>query len=219
MLRELRHLSGLSEALPEIHCTIVRTIYTSLSITLFFLLPATTAWAEAVGDDPDEEAEGSDDDLFVGDESEDDLVGDEGGDEGGDEYVEDEFDDPLPSDDEGAGRARDETGESDGGRLSSRWFWAGLALTVLSGGASVATGVTALRLNREYLVDQGDELLRQRGMEIQLVTNVLFGLAGGFALASTLLAIFTDWSSLRRSPPENESLRSLDAALLLATRH
>jgi hypothetical protein len=84
-------------------------------------------------------------------------------------------------------------------RLSSRWFWSGLLLAALSGGAAVGTGLTTLRLHDAYLADRTDPLLRRRGMELELATNVLLGVTGGLALATLVFAIVAEWPPRRRS--------------------
>jgi tetratricopeptide (TPR) repeat protein len=96
------------------------------------------------------------------------------------------------------------------------WFWATLALAVAAGGAAAATGYFALAREQElddYLDDveagavtgSRNELeaqrldLRDRTLEMALVTDVLLGVTGAAALSCLVLAFFT-----RFRPPESE---------------
>lgn len=87
--------------------------------------------------------------------------------------------------------------------ISPRWFWASLALGLGLGVGAGVTGGYALSLNQLYLEDRSDPLLRERGMALQLATNVMVGVAGGMALVALLTGIFTDWSP-RPRPEEDE---------------
>ena len=88
-------------------------------------------------------------------------------------------------------------------RLDSRWFWSAFALTALSGVGLAITGAMTINAHDQYMAEQTDQLLRDRGMSLQLTTNVLIGITGGFALITALLAIFTDWNP-ETSQPERE---------------
>lgn len=89
-------------------------------------------------------------------------------------------------------------------RISSRWFWTTLALGLGLGAGAAVTGAYVLGLNRQYLEDPSDRLLRERGVSLQLSTNILLGAAAGMALISAVLAIFTDWASLRSRPDDED---------------
>ncbi len=154
--------------------------------------------ASPKAEEAEEEEEGTDEDLFDDDGF----------------YAVDEVDDDDPPDrdledeeeeewleDEGAGGE----GGSGRGRLSPSWFFASLGLTLVAGAGAIVTGALTLRLNELYFDDQDDWLLRERGMGLQLATNVLIGVTGAFALATLLFGIFTDWSRGRDHDDERAS--------------
>ncbi len=128
------------------------------------------------------------------------------------------------------GESSESGGEAPSGRrgISPRWFWASLAVGLGLGVGAAITGGYALSLNAQYLEDPADPLLRERGVSLQLATNVLLGAAGGVAAVALLLGIFTDWSSLRpdRDEPDDDAmftylggpLRAVDSDQLLAQR-
>ncbi len=115
------------------------------------------------------------------------------------------FRDSFPDDDEGEDdtaldRPRDDDDRerrspSERRRLTQRWFWSAFSFGLAAGVGAAVAGALTLSLNEQYLAEQRDPLLRDRGMAMQLATNIFIGVAGGFALIATLFAIFTDWGA------------------------
>lgn len=67
-------------------------------------------------------------------------------------------------------------------------------LFAVAGGVTIWSGVDTLALNDRYL-EELDDSAREPGMAAQDRTNVLIGVTIGGAIATTLVAIFTDWGS------------------------
>lgn len=83
-------------------------------------------------------------------------------------------------------------------------------LFAVAGGVTIWSGVDTLSLNDRYL-EEGDDSAREPGMAAQDRTNVLIGVTIGGAIATTLVAIFTDWGS----SPRTSGIRYRDRTLTL----
>lgn len=72
------------------------------------------------------------------------------------------------------------------------FFGVTAGLFLASAGVTIWSGVDTLDLHQKWL-DHGEDSVRQEGLDAQLRTNVMFGVMGGGAVATTLVGIFTDW--------------------------
>jgi len=190
------------------------------SLTLIALFTCVIAPASALAEqDEDEDAH----EVPVGefDEAEESLderaddLGEDLGEPGIDEGAEalDEAGRDGDGDDEQAVAAGevDEAGSSGRSirRLSPSYFWGTVVVGLGLGVASAVTGGITVSINRRYLDEQDDELLRQRGMSLQLATNLLAITAGVAALTAGVLAFFTDWSGRVRAAEDLEAVASV----------
>jgi hypothetical protein len=174
-------------------------------VLAFALVLPSISWAEQSSltgrnsvKEQEDPAEGEDDELL------DDIVGVEEEDDDRPRRRAREEDDDT---DEPSWMDDDRDDHRDGGRrgrLSPSWFYASLGMTLAVGAGTLITGVLALRLNRLYLEEQSDWLLRERGMGLQTTTNIFIGVTSAFALATVLLGIFTDWSGGRDSADDDD---------------
>lgn len=89
-------------------------------------------------------------------------------------------------------------------------FGVTVGLFAVAGGVTIWSGVDTLSLNDRYL-EEGDDAAREPGMAAQDRTNVLIGVTIGGAIATTLVAIFTDWGS----SPRTSGIRYRDRTLTL----
>ncbi len=88
---------------------------------------------------------------------------------------------------------------ADGGGISPAWFWVGIGLTTIGLGSSVASGVDTLH-QHEVFAGHPTSTAQHDGQSAQLRTNVLFGVTGALALATTALGIFAvRWGDGKKS--------------------
>jgi tetratricopeptide (TPR) repeat protein len=115
---------------------------------------------------------------------------------------------PPGSDDRPAGGGRGI------GRLHHAFFWSGLGLTLTSSILLVVYGVELLQKSEEYAnLEEGDpreEELLEEGRTLESAVTALWIATGVLAGATVVVAVFTDWSRLRRRRPD-----AGDAALRL----
>jgi hypothetical protein len=83
-------------------------------------------------------------------------------------------------------------GAHEGGGLPSFVFIAAAVLTAGAGAALIWSGVDTLSGVDEYERLRTPELLAE-GQSKETRTNVLIGVTGALAIATVVLAIFTDW--------------------------
>jgi hypothetical protein len=79
--------------------------------------------------------------------------------------------------------------------ISSAWFWVGIGVTAVLGGAAIASALDTQSKHEQFRSSPTPDL-RDDGTNAQLRTNLLAGGAGFAAVASTVLAVFfVGWSS------------------------
>jgi hypothetical protein len=74
-------------------------------------------------------------------------------------------------------------------KLSPTWFWVGIGLTTIVGGASLASGVDTLHQHQVFAANPS-AAGQQDGRAAQLRTNVLFGVTAALAVATAGVGIF-----------------------------
>ncbi|MFH2006346.1 MAG: tetratricopeptide repeat protein [bacterium] len=84
------------------------------------------------------------------------------------------------------------------GRLHVAYVSAAAVLTLAAGLALVGTGVKTKSLDDEYAASGGDPDIKALGERYKTATNVLIGVTSIAAVTTVLLAIFTDWSLLKK---------------------
>jgi hypothetical protein len=85
--------------------------------------------------------------------------------------------------------------DSSGSGISPVWFWVGLGVTAVLGGAAVGSAVDTRSKHDDFKLTPTNEL-QQQGLDAQLRTNLLAGSAGFAALATGLLGVvFVRWTS------------------------
>ncbi len=90
--------------------------------------------------------------------------------------------------------------------LTPAFFFAGAALSLVSGGLAVASGLDTVSKRDAFLEDATDENL-QRGFSAQSRTNVAIGVTAGVAVITTVIGLFfTDWGG--RSSPASTARRA-----------
>lgn len=87
-------------------------------------------------------------------------------------------------------------------RLSPAYFWSGVSVTALLGGATVWAGLSTLRRNDRY--EQAPTKAKHHlAANRQKLTNGLIGLTAASALTTSILAIFTRWRGVERDRRAN----------------
>jgi hypothetical protein len=82
--------------------------------------------------------------------------------------------------------------------LSPGWFGAGLALTALAGGGTLASGLQTLAIHDDFALTP-TQTLADRGRAAETRTYVLGGVTGAFGLATILVgALAVDWGGPAR---------------------
>lgn len=84
-------------------------------------------------------------------------------------------------------------------RISPAWFTVGAAATAGLGAATIWSGMDVLSRNRDY-ERTPTKALYDDGHRAELRTNILIGVTAGVALATILLAVFTDWRRWQKGP-------------------
>lgn len=80
---------------------------------------------------------------------------------------------------------------------SPAWFGAGLALTALAGGATLASGIQTLSIHEDFELSP-NETLAERGRSAEARTYVLGSVTAGVGIATVLVgALAVDWSPSR----------------------
>ncbi len=81
----------------------------------------------------------------------------------------------------------------------SKWYTITAGLVALGlAGAAIATGLQAKKLHDEYTSGATREL-RADGRSMVHTTNILWGVSGGLAVTSVVLAIFTQWKKVSKA--------------------
>lgn len=92
--------------------------------------------------------------------------------------------------------------------LHQAYFWSGAALTVAA--VAVAAGLGGWALGLASDLEAEDARLRTEGQleevdQAALATDIVWGVAGGFAIASLVLAFLTDWGTGQATELEGET--------------
>jgi tetratricopeptide (TPR) repeat protein len=85
-------------------------------------------------------------------------------------------------------------------RLHRAWFWTFFGLSLATGAAAAATGVTTMVL-RDRWIEEADQGARDAGLTLRTVTDVLLYTMAAEAIATLVLGLFTDFG---RSPATPE---------------
>ena len=84
--------------------------------------------------------------------------------------------------------------------LSPAWFWAGLGLSAVAGGLSVASGLDTLAKHDDFMSGVTDSSVAGRAAQTR--TNVLLGVTGAFGLSTAALGLFAvRWRSAPARAP------------------
>jgi len=97
-------------------------------------------------------------------------------------------------------------GEKRRGRgLYIAYVAAAAGLTLAAGSASIGTAVKTQQLKDEYVSSGQDPKYKEEGERYRTATNVLLGVTAAAAVATVVLAIFTDWSVFSKGKTEKKT--------------
>lgn len=86
-------------------------------------------------------------------------------------------------------------------RLHWAWFALAATLTAACTATAVITSVRAKQLHDDYMEDRTKSSLKDKGRMFEKITNAFWGISGGLATATVVLAIFTRWKKKARESP------------------
>lgn len=87
--------------------------------------------------------------------------------------------------------------------LAPAWFWAGVGITAVAAGATVASGIDTLNARDDFHRDRTDADTSSHGERAQTRTNVLIGTTCALAVGTALVGIFAvRWTGARRPTTE-----------------
>jgi hypothetical protein len=73
--------------------------------------------------------------------------------------------------------------------LSPVWFWTGVGLTAIAGGAGIASAIDTAAKHDAFLKDRSDAAASSAGQDAETRTYILFGAAGAFAIATAVIGL------------------------------